>query len=236
MPHTTVRGRLAYLGPDGNERGREWFHVTATPDGTRTMRSVAEIDDARLLRDVTLVVGADWRPRESWVRVTVDDSLVGSGWFCFGEEEATAEVRSTELGRVSQRIRTAGRAPMFGAHQVAGDGWQAALLAPGESGPRRVEGILLSSPLPNGASGPLLATTSMVAEVVGPEVVTTAAGTFETLHLRFTPDGLDAEDVWVLPEDNTLVRSVWGHYGTTYELVELIHPNHPTEENHDRQP
>lgn len=228
MTHRTVRGRLAYLGPDGQERGREWFHVTTTPDGTRTMRSVAEIDDARLLRDVTLTVGPDWRPRDSYVRVSVADRPVGSTWFRFEDDAATAEGESVELGRFSQRLATDGRAPMFGAHQVAGDGWQAALLPDGDPGPRRIEGILLSSPLPNGASGPALAVTAMVAELVGPEVVTTPAGTFDTLRHRFSPDGLDHEDVWVIPGDNILVRSAWGHYGTTYELVELDHPEPPS--------
>ena len=221
MRHQTVRGRLAYLDAEGQERGREWFHVTRAVDGSRTMRSVAEIDDSHILRDVTLTVGADWRPRDSYVRVCVADELVGSGWFRFGEEEATAEVDSVALGRVSQRMNTAGRAPMFGAHQVAGDGWQAGLLAADDPGPRRVEGILLSSPLPNGASGPMLATTAMVAERIGAERITVSAGTFDTVRYRFSPDGLESEDVWVLPEDNILVRSVWGHYGTTYELTDL---------------
>jgi hypothetical protein len=185
------------------------------------MRSVAEIDDSEVLRDVTLTVGADWRPRDAYVRVSVADDVVGAGWFRFTETEATAEVDSVRLGRLSQRIATPGRVPMFGAHQVAGDGWQAALLAPGEAGPVRIDHILLSSALPNGASGPMLDSTSMVAERIGTEQITVGAGTFETVHFRFTPDGLDAEDVWVLPDDFTLVRSVWGHYGTTYELVEL---------------
>ncbi|WP_110241535.1 hypothetical protein [Nocardioides gilvus] len=227
MNHSSVRGRLAYLGPEGHERGREWFHVTIAPDGSRTMRSVAEIDDSEILRDVTLTVGPDWRPAESYVRVSVADLWVGTAWFRFDDRGATAEIDSPLLGQLTQRLPSSGRAPMFGAHQVAGDGWQAALLEPGESGPRRVEGILISSPLPNGASAPMLASTAMVAECLGPEQITTPAGAFDTLHFRFTPDGLGAEDVWVLPQDLTLVRSVWGHYGTTYELVELSHPDHP---------
>ena len=38
MQHLTMRGRISYLGPNGVERGREWFHVTVAPDGSRTMR------------------------------------------------------------------------------------------------------------------------------------------------------------------------------------------------------
>ncbi|PVG80788.1 hypothetical protein DDE18_21290 [Nocardioides gansuensis] len=222
MKHRTWRGRLSYRGPDGAERGREWFHVTRANDGRRTMRAVCEIDDSQVLRDVTLTVGADWRPLESYVRVCVEDRWIGSGWFRFADEAAYAEVESATLGRLSQRMATPGdRAPMFGAHQVAGDGWQAGLLGRGETGPRRVEGVLLSSPLPNGASGPLLATTTLTIEQLGPERIEVLAGTFDTVRYRCTPDDLPPEELWVLPDDNLLVRSVWTHYDTSYELAEL---------------
>lgn len=225
MQHQTIRGLITYRGPNGLERGREWFHITVAPDASRTMRTVSEIDDSGILRDVVLTLGPDWRPRDAYVRVTVHDEPVGVGWFLFEENQAFAEVRSEELGRIRQAIATKGRAPMFGAHQVAGDGWQAALLGPDQhdGDAAKVSGILLSSPLPNGISGPMLASTTMVAERLGHEPVTVPAGTFDTVHYRFSPDGLDAEDVWVLPDDWTLVRSTWAHYGTTYELSELDH-------------
>lgn len=216
-----VRGRISYRGPNGLERGREWFHVTEASDGSRTMRAVSEIDDSKILRDVTLTVGSDWRPRDSYVRVSVAGELVGSGWFEFTENEARAEVFNVGLGRISQVVPTRGRAPMFGAHQVAGDGWQAGLLAGHDgSGPVRFDEILLSSRMPNGASGPLIEKTSIVAELIGKERITVGAGTFDTVRYRFEPDALEAEDVWVLEGSNILVRSTWPHYDTTYELVE----------------
>lgn len=221
MQHQTTRGRLAYLGPGGVERGREWFHITRAVDGTRTMRTVSEIDDSKILRDVTLTVDSGWRPVDCFVRVSVSDELLGTAWFRFGDSKATVEHESAQLGSVKQELTVSGRAPMFGAHQVMGDGWQAGLLASEDSGPTRVDGILLSSILPNGSSAPMLATTSMVAERIGPERIEVRAGEFDTVHYRFSPDGLVEEDIWVLPDDFTLVRSVWGHYGTTYELDEL---------------
>ena len=223
MRHATSRGLISYRGPDGMERGREWFHVTVAPDASRTMRTISEIDDSGILRDVVLTLGPDWRPRDAYVRVAVQDEPVGAGWFEFEQHQALAEVRSTELGRIRQTVAIDGWAPMFGAHQLAGDGWQAALLGPDQTDgdQRRVSGILLSSLLPNGSSGPMLASTTMVAERLGSESITVPAGTFDTVHYRFSPDGLEAEDVWVLPDDWTLVRSRWAHYNTTYELAEL---------------
>lgn len=223
MRHTTSRGLISYRGPDGIERGREWFHITVAPDASRTMRTVSEIDDSGILRDVVLTLDSHWRPREAFVRVTVHDEPVGAGWFEFERHRATAQVRSAELGRIQQIITIDGWAPMFGAHQVAGDGWQAALLGveQADGDKAHISGVLLSSPLPNGASGPMLATTQMHAERIGPEVITVPAGTFDTVHYRFSPAGLAAEDVWVLPDDWTLIRSKWAHYNTSYELVEL---------------
>ena len=223
MRHSTSRGLISYRGPDGTERGREWFHVTVAPDGGRTMRTVSEIDDSGILRDVVLTLGPDWLPRDALVRVSVHDEPVGTGWFTFEQDQAHAEIRSTELGQVRQTVATDGWTPMFGAHQVAGDGWQAALLGRDQAdGDRKqVTGILISSPLPNGASGPMLASTTIVAERLGPETITVPAGTFDTVRYRFSPDGLEAEDVWVLPDDWTLVRSSWARYTTTYELAEL---------------
>jgi hypothetical protein len=182
------------------------------------MRTVSEIDDSQILRDVSLTVGPDWRPRDSYVRVCVADELIGSGWFEFTETQARAEVSSARLGRITQVIPTAGRAPMFGAHQLAGDGWQAGLLAGQGDGPLRVENVLLSSPEPDGSSGPLLDRIAVTAERIGPERITVPAGTFDTVHYRFSPDGLEPEDVWVLEGSNTLVRSRWPHYKTSYEL------------------
>lgn len=221
MQHRTVRGRLTYRGPDGNERGREWFHITRAPNGSRTMRTVSEIDDSKILRDVTLTVDSAWKPLDCFVRISVANESLGTAWFQFDETEATAELSSPDLGKVRQILPTQGRAPMFGAHQVVGDGWQAGLLDPQDPGPTRIEGILLSSILPNGASAPMLAQTSMVAERIGPERIKVPAGEFDTVQYRFSPDGLAVEDLWVIPEDFLLVRSTWGHYGTTYELAEL---------------
>lgn len=222
MRHRTTRGRISYRGAGGVERGREWFHITVAPDGSRTMRTTSEIDDSQILRDVTLSVGPDWRPRDCYVRVCVADALMGAGWFEFGQRESRGTVLSQELGRLVQVLPTPERPPMFGAHQVAGDGWQAALLSgPGPDRARQVDGILLSSVLPNGASGPMLATTSMLAESLGRERITVPAGTFDTMRYRFSPDGLDPEDVWVLEDGLILVRSEWARYETTYELAEL---------------
>ncbi len=80
----------------------------------------------------------------------------------------------------------------------------------------------MSSPLPNGASGPLLGLTHLRLEHVGPEEVTVPAGTFATEHFRFVfTDGRAPEELWVIPGDWQLVKIRWDLLETTYELVEL---------------
>jgi len=56
MKHRSYRGRVDYIHDDIGERGREWFSVTVQPDGMRTLRSQCEMDDTRILRDVTYTV------------------------------------------------------------------------------------------------------------------------------------------------------------------------------------
>jgi len=84
MKHRTYRGRIDYIHDDIGERGREWFTVTVQPDGTRTLRSHCEMDDTRILRDVVYTVDRAWLPIDSYVRLTVEEKLMGSAWFRFG--------------------------------------------------------------------------------------------------------------------------------------------------------
>jgi len=71
MNHRSYRGRVDYIHDDIGERGREWFSVTVQPDGMRTLRSQCEMDDTRILRDVIYTVDGQWRPIDSYVRITV---------------------------------------------------------------------------------------------------------------------------------------------------------------------
>jgi hypothetical protein len=52
MKHRSYKGKLLYLTDGQGEMGRETFHVTIQPDGTRTMRATCEMDDDRLISDV----------------------------------------------------------------------------------------------------------------------------------------------------------------------------------------
>ena len=88
MNHRSYRGKMLYLTDGLGEMGREWFHVTVQPDGSRTLRATCEMDDDRLLRDVVMTVSKNWYPVDAFVRLSIVEKLVGSSWFNFTDGTA----------------------------------------------------------------------------------------------------------------------------------------------------
>jgi hypothetical protein len=243
MPHRTIRGRILYTsrkrGREGAQRGDERFTITHHADGTRTLRATCEIwDPPPVLRDVTLTLGADYAPRDAFVRLTVDDRFVGSAWFLFGEHEASCEGHTRTEGRFSQRLSLAQRAPAFGAHPIQSDAWLTRLVPdrPTTQPVPRQTRILLPSVDHRGATGPMLAThPGVTIQFVGRESIEVPAGRFEALHYRFIEGSEDETvsrnapgehppyDLWCTADDDRiLLRSIaTGYMQTQYELASL---------------
>lgn len=222
MEHLTYRGKIIYTGDQVGERGREWFTVTKHRNGDRTMRAMCEIDDSKVLRDVVYTVNERWQPRDAFVRLTVNEDFMGSGWFRFTPDQAECETFMAEGGRVSQKIALAQPVPFFGLHPVAADCWCLGGFdaASGEK-IQLLRGGMMSSQLSNGASGPMLSPFDLKVEYLGQEAVTVPAGTFQTDHFRFVLNDRPAEELWCCGEDLLFVKIRWDHLATTYELVEL---------------
>ncbi len=221
-------GKIVYIGDTTGERGREWFNITVEPDGTRTLRSQAEIDAAeinktRVLREVTYTLDAKWRPLDAFVRITVDDVFGGTSWFRFGENMVECEGFTAGEGRVSQKFPVKSWPRSFGAHPVVCDIWH--LGGWDWSNPARLQGwqAIMSSPLPNGASGPMIGTSNFSAEYLGDETVTVKAGTFACKHFAFPLHGrFSPEHIWYSGDtDLQFVKIRWDYSKTTYELVEI---------------
>lgn len=228
-------GKILYIGDDGSERGREWFGFTYRPDGQVTLRAYCEIDDTRVERDVVQSMNAQFHPLDCFVRLHVNGKFLGTGWIRVMEDEAECEVSSIELGRVHQRMPLDAPVRSIVSHPIASDG----LLMSGfdHSKPQRVQswpGGLSTSPLLNGGSGPFLSKgRQQSVEYVGPERVTTRAGTFDTHHYKLLmaegrTDGKRPEyELWCTHPDFIVVRAeVRGYLSNAtgagrYELVEL---------------
>jgi hypothetical protein len=231
-----IRGRILYTSrkPErlGQERGREWFSVTTDSRGWRTLHVQCEIDDAPpVLRMVTQTVDEHWRPRDAFVRVSVDRKPLGSSWFRFGDTEAECEGFTVQEGRIHQVMALDRPVTGFVSHPIQGDAWLSAAY-PLHTGPGTVTLRGLASSLDHrGATGPMLCRESTDWTFVGQETITVAAGRFDALH--FT---LGAEDwspggavhhppyhMWVTADgEYTFLRAhVGGYMMTHYELESL---------------
>ena len=234
IDHETVMGKIIYLSDKedrkGQERGREYFIINKHANGHRKIVAHCEIDDRpAVMRDITYSLDENWLPSDCFVRISVDDQFMGSGWFNFTDDHAECETTTALEGRVSQTMKTDGRLKTFQNHAIACDAWHLRLFDRNSDEKVQNSGeILLSSPDHRGATGPMLFPISMNIEYVGEEEVTVGAGTFNALHFRFvgTP-GLPQEhppyDVWCTNDGDYLFLkgAVGGYMQTYYELVEL---------------
>ncbi|MDX2143876.1 MAG: hypothetical protein SFV19_11020 [Rhodospirillaceae bacterium] len=225
MKHRSYRGKVSYITDGVGEMGREWFHVTIQPDGSRTMRAVCEMDDDRLLRDVVMSVNADWQPTDTFVRLTIEEKFFGSSWFRFTDTQAECQGYTVKEGRIDQVFDTPERTASFGTHPVHSDAWGLAEFktrTPGEIAPRRGP-VFSSSHLPNGGSGPYLMPSPGVItrKYIGLENIEVKAGTFKGAHFQMLFDKYPPIDIWATPVDCIPIRLRWDLLKQTYDLVEL---------------
>lgn len=235
--HRCWRGTIAYRSHQEHrylaERGREHFMINVHGDGRRTCSAHCEIDDRpSVMRDVTYSLDAAWQPTDCFVRITVGDRFMGSGWFRFHPSFAECEAYTRLEGRVSQRMDLARPLQTFQNHAIACDAWHLRLYDRSRGpGVQAIEQVLLSSPDHRGATGPMLYSIGIGVEYVGAEAVTVGAGRFDALHFRFVASpGLPQEhppyDVWCSADGEFLFLKgqVGGYMQTYYELVELVRP------------
>lgn len=225
MQHRSYAGKVLYLTDGVGEMGREMFHVTIQPNGSRTLRAVCELEDDKLLRDVVATVGADWYPMDAFVRIVGDGSFVGSAWFRFTDRTAECHAVTAMEGRWSQTYVLPARVGELGTHPVHADAWGLAHFAsrtPGhEASP---PGVRFSTSIQaNGGSGPLLtpSTGRKRRRYVGRERLAVRAGAFDVEHFQdLFPDKPPA-DLWVTASDYVPIKVQWTHRQQTYELIEL---------------
>jgi hypothetical protein len=230
-----VRGKLLYINDDGTERGREWFSFTYRKDRQVTLRAYCEMDDIQVQRDVVQTMNERYHPLDCFVRLHVKGEFLGTGWIRVTDEAAECEVANVAMGRVHQVVPLAVPATSLVSHPISSD---ALLMAGFDHGkPERIQtwaGGLSTSPLLDGASGPFISVgKERSVEYVGPEKLTTPAGTFDAHHYRLLMTGSRSDgkrpsyDIWCTHPDYLIVRGEVGGYLNNasgfgrYELVEL---------------
>lgn len=236
--HTTIAGKIHYTsrkpGREGQERGREWFTFTLHTDGKRSLRAICEIDEPAptVLRDITYSVDENDMPMDCFVRLTIGDEFMGSGWFRIGEDEIECESYGPSIGRLSQRVPIIGEYDGFGTHPIAGDAYITKKMDRSLGPHKRAFRTFLPSPDHRGATPPMLAEANIQLEYVGEEAVTVKAGTFDCFHYRFSDehDGMVSSDgahppydLWVTADEDAIFvqGGVDGYMMSWYELVEL---------------
>ena len=227
MSHRTYRGKIVYLTDGVGEEGREFFTVTVLPDGSRILRALCEMDNDNLIRDVVYALDGDWQPEECFVRLTIGGKFQGSAVFRFTDTHVTCDAFTADDGHLSQSFEVPERVPSFGAHPLCCDAWHAKKgdLVRGDSTIGELRNVALSSPLPNGGSGPSLSFVGVDVVYAGTEEITVRAGTFETKHMinQSLRDGgtKPPVEIWTYSDDFIPVRGRWELLYQTYELVKL---------------
>lgn len=222
MDHRSYRGKINYIHDEIGERGREWFTVTVQPDGMRTLRSHCEMDDSRILRDVVYTCDERWLPIDSYVRLTVKEKFMGAAWFRFGAEVVECEGYTDNEGRFSQRVPVTEWPRSFGPHPVVCDIWHLGAWDWSSGETEQAWRSIMSSPLSNGASGPMIGRGNFRAQYLGEEEVTVPAGTFQAKHFVFPlrESKRPPEHVWYHGDDLLFVQIRWDLLKTTYVLAE----------------
>lgn len=238
MRHETITGKILYTSrkPErlGAERGRERFTITCHTDGAETLRVVCEIEepDPTVLRDVTYSTGADGKPADCFVRLTVGDRFMGSGWFRMTPDAIECESYGPSIGRVSQVMPTDGVYDGFGTHPIIGDARITRCMDVARGPHKRPIRVFLPSLDHRGATPPLIAPGQLFLEYVGDEEVAVAAGRFACRHFRFSDEHASMAgaqgahplyDLWVTADRHAIFvqGGVGGYMQTWYELVEL---------------
>ncbi|MFN6935519.1 MAG: hypothetical protein ACK4NZ_10260 [Tsuneonella sp.] len=230
LPLQRRAGRIAYRRRgDHGVWGAEDFAITRDREGNRTLVAHCEMafgqDD--VVRETTLTVDVGFQPLDAYVRILNHGRWTGSGWFHFGESEASGHGWNTEDGEWS--TTTPLKRPMrgFGIHALIGDGWLAAAY-PFDKGPGSEHFFgtnLLHSLHHFGATGPRFATSTSGLQYEGIESITVPAGAFDCHRFCFIgmTNNHPPYTLWIGADGDFLyVRGVVeGYMDSVFELEEL---------------
>ncbi len=173
-------------------------------------------------------------PLDCFVRLHVGGKFLGTGWIRVSDTDAECDVFNATMGRLHQDVKLAVPATSLVSHPLSTD--SLLLAAFDHSKPERIQqwdGGISTSPLLDGASGPLIGVGGRRStEYVGPERITVPAGTFDTHHYRLLmtakADGSPRSyDIWCTHPDFVFVRGeVRGYLNNKtgfgyYELAEF---------------
>ncbi len=224
--HRNYKGKISYLKDGAGETGRESFSVSVHADGSRTLRAECEMDEFELLRDVIQSIDAEWRPVDSYVRLSVGGALSGSAWYRFDDCRAECRGLTGDLKYFEDQQSTDEPIQSFGSHSLQNDAWLVARVRQRKADLGSLAGSTFTTSLSaNGGTGPTLVRVppvSLLIRDLGLETITVEAGRFETWHVRVEVKDVDCFDIWAAGEDCVPVRLTSDGLRQSFELVELL--------------
>lgn len=204
-----LSGRIAYRDAAGDETGHETFDLIAQ-GGRRLLRALCVMEDIGLLREVSIGMDDDWRPRDGHCRIWQDgvESLM----------RFDVAAASIHCGQTS--LSLSGPLPYLGLHPLSGDALimhQRGTDAPGDY--RDIRAVT-NSISPHGDQDLHMQATTIAVAFMGEERVEVAAGTFVAWHyrLRWRADWPPA-DLWVRRGDGLFLLMRWAMVSAWYELT-----------------
>ena len=242
MKHKNIFGRIGYSSKKPHlmdqPRGHETFHITKHGDGKLTLRAHCEIEepDPKVMRDVILSTDHNNRPMDCFIRLTVGDEFMGSGWFRFDLDETgdgiiECESYGPSIDRTSQKQKTNGKFHSFGTHPIVGDGFNCKSIDISNGPVVEQMRCFMPSLDHRGATPPMISELTIGCQYHGKEEITVKAGTFMCHHFSYIDEvGFNEGvkhppyEIWLSEDDFIAVRaSVTGYMQTYYELEELIY-------------
>ena len=218
-------GRLSYLKKStglepSQERGCEDWWLTRNRDGTTTMRCLAMTDDSKFVRDVTLTRTKEGMPTDAFVRLQVENQLVGLGYFRVEGDMLHIVTDGVETGHTEQTIKIPSDLFTIVTHSVMLDGWTIFNYDRAKGG-EQMRTIYNTSTRWNGTDGPLGRLGTYRINLLGLEEVTVPAGTFKATHFTIDSDFIKVptSHLWVAGEDRILLRYDWGEFDHEYVLT-----------------
>lgn len=213
-----ITGRIAYRASDGSEVGREFFDLI-THSGGRILRALCAMDDAALIRDVSLSMRPDWTPEEGTCRITKNGAQESTLWFRVEDKGVRVDTSLAGVPHDQMFIDTSQRLPYLGLHPLQGDAIIAQQRGTDAIGEYRAIETVTNSISPNGDEAPGGTRMEIMAAYIGEENITVTAGTFTARRyaLRWRDDWPPA-DLWVR-DDNLFLLMRWSMIDTWYELT-----------------
>lgn len=216
-------GRLLYRRKSTEViRGREDFSITENRDGSVTLAALAATDDSKFVRHVVYTRGRDGRPRDAFVRLQVENTLVGTGYFRLEGDTLHVTTDTNMSGHTVQKIKVPTDFFAVVTHSVMLDGW-VVLNYDWETGGTQHRSFYNTSTLWNGTDGPLGRVETYRVTALDDVEVKSPAGTFPCRHVRMDPDFLKvpSSDIFVTGRHDVLVRYDWNEFDLEYVLESL---------------